>query len=392
MKKYIFALILILFPTTIANASSLLIGTITPNATVPAGTALSFQIMPSDGGIPAYTLSDSFPGSTLSNSNITTTGLFKWTPSQLDMGTHVITITATDSSGFRSSLTQTLVISAASPFSIQNLSPGPSIFPDNDVSFIAIAQGYNNPFFSISDSYSGSSISSSNISSAGNFGWTPKLNDVGVHNLTIRINDSNGRTAIAYQTITVNGIKIQNVSSYNIAVGNSLFFTISPYGLSAPSYRISDSLRNNTIDSATLSGNDFKWSPQVQDIGTHIISVRSTDASGNISATQITINVISGVITNTPIAQPAIAVTPTPQTTATSETAVVFKSTLGIGSSGIEVKALQNILIKLHLLNGTATGYYGALTKKAVMAYQKAHGLSQLGNVGPSTRSQLNKK
>jgi N-acetylmuramoyl-L-alanine amidase len=39
---------------------------------------------------------------------------------------------------------------------------------------------------------------------------------------------------------------------------------------------------------------------------------------------------------------------------------------------------------------GPTTGYYGALTTKAVRAFQTAHGLSAVGYVGPGTRKALN--
>jgi peptidoglycan hydrolase-like protein with peptidoglycan-binding domain len=39
---------------------------------------------------------------------------------------------------------------------------------------------------------------------------------------------------------------------------------------------------------------------------------------------------------------------------------------------------------------GVSKGYYGALTVKAVKAYQKSLGLDQLGIVGPATRKALN--
>ncbi len=69
-----------------------------------------------------------------------------------------------------------------------------------------------------------------------------------------------------------------------------------------------------------------------------------------------------------------------------------FVSYLSVGSTGSEVTLLQQRLIADRLLSaGSATGRFGALTKAAVQAYQKAHGLSQLGAVGPATRALLNK-
>ncbi len=69
-----------------------------------------------------------------------------------------------------------------------------------------------------------------------------------------------------------------------------------------------------------------------------------------------------------------------------------FTRDRGAGSRGDDVRALQDILVAAGFLApGRATGYYGALTKAAVMKYQKAHGIVPAsGYVGPLTRAVLN--
>lgn len=67
-----------------------------------------------------------------------------------------------------------------------------------------------------------------------------------------------------------------------------------------------------------------------------------------------------------------------------------FTEYMAVGSQDAEVTALQQQLIKLGFLSGSATGYYGAQTEAAVKAYQTAHGLTAAGYVGPSTRAALN--
>jgi peptidoglycan hydrolase-like protein with peptidoglycan-binding domain len=39
---------------------------------------------------------------------------------------------------------------------------------------------------------------------------------------------------------------------------------------------------------------------------------------------------------------------------------------------------------------GLVTGYYGSLTKKAVIRFQSQYGISQVGRVGPATRDKMN--
>ncbi len=68
----------------------------------------------------------------------------------------------------------------------------------------------------------------------------------------------------------------------------------------------------------------------------------------------------------------------------------VFTTTLQVGSTGNAVTELQKRLTAEGLYSGPITAYFGQLTKAAVMAYQKAHSLPQVGIVGPQTRAVLN--
>ena len=72
----------------------------------------------------------------------------------------------------------------------------------------------------------------------------------------------------------------------------------------------------------------------------------------------------------------------------------LFKFTLSMkeGDRSEEVRQLQLFLQKLGLFpaNVSATGYFGSVTKKSVLAFQKARGLKQDGQVGPLTLAQLN--
>lgn len=69
-----------------------------------------------------------------------------------------------------------------------------------------------------------------------------------------------------------------------------------------------------------------------------------------------------------------------------------FTLTLKQGMQNNEVRELQSLLQKLghYPSNSAITGYFGAVTKRAVMSFQKYHGLVQDGIVGPLTRDKLN--
>lgn len=67
----------------------------------------------------------------------------------------------------------------------------------------------------------------------------------------------------------------------------------------------------------------------------------------------------------------------------------VFNSVLKQGMSGEEVKKVQTRLKELGYFNEKTTGYFGEVTENAVMAYQRAKGLSADGIVGKGTWSNL---
>ena len=72
--------------------------------------------------------------------------------------------------------------------------------------------------------------------------------------------------------------------------------------------------------------------------------------------------------------------------------AKVYKSTtLHSGCSGEEVRVLQQALIDLGYLEGTADGTFGDQTEAAVRAFQSAYGLKADGLAGTKTRTKLAK-
>jgi peptidoglycan hydrolase-like protein with peptidoglycan-binding domain len=78
---------------------------------------------------------------------------------------------------------------------------------------------------------------------------------------------------------------------------------------------------------------------------------------------------------------------------AMSASAYVFSNYLSVGSTGNDVVALQSFLVSKGFLTmpaGVAEGYFGSLTKAAVVAYQASVSLPSTGYVGPMTVKVLN--
>lgn len=60
-----------------------------------------------------------------------------------------------------------------------------------------------------------------------------------------------------------------------------------------------------------------------------------------------------------------------------------------VGSRGAEVRAIQQKLKERGLFKSDITGYYGEITRNAVIAFQKQKGISQTGIAGPQTLKAL---
>jgi hypothetical protein len=71
----------------------------------------------------------------------------------------------------------------------------------------------------------------------------------------------------------------------------------------------------------------------------------------------------------------------------------IFNNDLSFGMQNEEVKELQKVLMSLGLLKiKEPTGYFGSITKTAVMEYQTLKSITPVsGYVGPLTRAELNK-
>ena len=71
---------------------------------------------------------------------------------------------------------------------------------------------------------------------------------------------------------------------------------------------------------------------------------------------------------------------------------VVFTTQMQVGSRGAQVTALQQYLASDATIypSGLVTGYFGGLTKQAVLNFQVRYGISAVGRVGPITLAKLN--
>lgn len=102
------------------------------------------------------------------------------------------------------------------------------------------------------------------------------------------------------------------------------------------------------------------------------------NASGSV-ATPTVVQILTAT-TTPPVVAPTHAPTP----------AISFTRILYMGLSGTDVSQLQQFLEDHGFYSyPTITGYFGAATKAAVIAFQKANGIEPLGGVGPLTQAKI---
>src|SRR3989338_5177379 len=121
-----------------ADALSISVQSPSPAGAVPARTNTTFTIVPSGFSPYMYVISDAFGTSSVSNSNISGNGGFSWTPIVSDIGTHPLTITASDNVGNAASTTAAIVVAPPPSLLIQSLVPGQTVMPAARLSFTVI--------------------------------------------------------------------------------------------------------------------------------------------------------------------------------------------------------------------------------------------------------------
>lgn len=384
---------LVLSPS-FAFAASASIAGLSSGGVVSPSMQVSFVVLTSGFTNPIFTVTDSFPGG-VNSSHITSQGALSWHPNRDDIGSHTITITVSDSLGNSATASQVITVVKAG-ISVTAPSPSTTVRFGTPVNFSATASGFFTPTYGVEDPFVNSSINSYQISPAGYFNWTPLLKDVGVHKLVVFARDMHGNYASTSQTITVEGLPTVSVTDAptSVAAGNLLTFTPQTTGFESPTITVTDLFYNGATSTLVFANGKVSWTPVYNDQGVHHFEISATDSAGHQASTKVSVTV--GPPAVKPVANPIVqqvsnTTSSAAATTTKAATAYVFKSFLTIGSSGAEVTALQKKLIVLGFLSGSATGYFGQLTRKAVQAFQKSKGLEPLGFVGPGTRAALNK-
>jgi hypothetical protein len=216
------------------------------------------------------------------------------------------------------------------------------------------------------------------------------VNNCGTVAVTVNTNSgatTNSRPFLSEDTVSV---AIGQVKNINLSGGNT------PYSIYSSSSNIFQSvLSNNVLVITGLSVGSGAMNVCSSSGSCSTLSVSVTNQTPTTTTTTgCTSTTMFSPVTGIYCAGIYVPSAFTNTNTDTSNTTETYKFTkpLKIGSTGEEVKELQKKLKDLGYYKGKIDGGFGPILEKAVKAYQKAHGLQQLGNVGPGTRAMLNKE
>ncbi len=284
---------------TITPAPSISLQSLYPGSSVSIGKLVSWNITTTGFTNPTFSVSDSRSGSTISNGNINNYGSFIWTPQAGDVGMHAITTTVNDALGHSASVNQNIAVSSVPTAVIKDLSPGSTIGIGTPFSFSVTPSDFLNPTYTVSDSYSGGTVSKSNIDSSGHFSWTPTSSDSGLHTIDVFVKDEQGHIADVLQQVTVQKayITLDSISpASSVKAGLPLTLAVKPVGFTKPLFKVNDFFLGSTISSANLNvRGEFSWTPTPKEIGKHLLTFRANDSYGESAEASVAIDVVENV-------------------------------------------------------------------------------------------------
>ena len=270
--------------------------------------ALSFTASASDGdtiGGTADTLEFSLTGTTPSGASINqNTGVFSWTPSESQDGTHTITVRVEDDNGGSDSEAITVTVNEVNEDPVLASVGSKQVNELAALSFTASASDgdtVGGTADTLEFSLTGTTPSGASIhQDTGVFSWTPSESQDGTHTITVRVEDGNGGSDSEAITVTVNEVNedpvLASVGSKQVNELAALSFTASASDgdtIGGTADTLEFSLTGTTPSGASIHQDTgvFSWTPSESQDGTHTITVRVEDGAGAIDSEAITVTV-----------------------------------------------------------------------------------------------------
>ena len=227
------------------------------------------------------TLTFSFDGTVPSGATITSAGVFTWTPTELQVGSHDITVQVTDGS-LTDSETLTVTVNEVNVAPMLNTIGDQTVNEFVELTFMATASDDDSLTFLLDGTFP----SGAAITSAGVFTWTPTESQDGDHTITVQVTDGS-LTDSETLTVTVNEVNVAPVLNAIGDKGTSELVELT-FTATASDTDVVDNLVNTLTFSldgtfpsgaAITSAGVFTWTPTELQVGSHDITVQVTDGS-----------------------------------------------------------------------------------------------------------------
>ena len=226
-------------------------------------------------------LTFSFDGTVPSGAVITSAGVFTWTPTELQVGSHDITVQVTDGS-LTDSETLTVTVRDVNVAPVLNTIDDQTVNEFVELTFTATASDDDSLTFLLDGTFP----SGAAITDDGNFTWTPTESQDGDHTITVQVTDGS-LTDSETLTVTVNEVNVAPVLNAIGDKGTSELVELT-FTATASDTDVVDNLVNTltfsfdgTVPSGAVitSAGVFTWTPTELQVGSHDITVQVTDGS-----------------------------------------------------------------------------------------------------------------
>ena len=227
------------------------------------------------------TLTFSLDGTFPLGAAITSAGVFTWTPTELQVGSHDITVQVTDGS-LTDSETLTVTVRDVNVAPVLNTIGDQTVNEFVELTFTATASDDD----SLTFSFDGTFPSGAAITDDGNFTWTPTESQDGDHTITVQVTDGS-LTDSETLTVTVNEVNVAPVLNIIGDKGTSELVELT-FTATASDTDVVDNLVNTltfSLDGTVPPGaaitddGNFTWTPTELQVGSHDITVQVTDGS-----------------------------------------------------------------------------------------------------------------
>ena len=252
---------------------------------VNEGSLLSVQVVANDanGDTLTYSLVDPPQGAAINSS-----GLFTWTPSETQDGSHTITVRVTDGKSDPVERQFTVTVSEVNVKPVLGALANREIDEETLLSFTATASdsdrvGAGQVPNTLTFSLAGTVPTGASITSAGAFTWTPtEAQGPGSYTITIRVSDGALYDEKSF-TVTVNEVNKPPVITPIIDQTVDELDTLSVNVLATDSEAmpLSYSLVDPPDGANISNSGEFTWTPDEDQDGTYTITVRVSDGTNN---------------------------------------------------------------------------------------------------------------